>query len=176
MCTENLESQDKETKDESDVADERHLPMSEQTSTCTNDKQHVDHIAQFFDEPGFSVDLAEVLAQKKYLKFDHNFQRVSAALSSSNSNEDSLIHSTNDAVSISNDNGNISKKEDLHHRKSLETDKPERKEKDSHSAVATSSQPPEERKMSNSWEKLETSKVIFDLLKEICGRLRMNGF
>ncbi|XP_017330669.1 uncharacterized protein si:rp71-46j2.7 isoform X1 [Ictalurus punctatus] len=172
MCTDPLERQDKETANESFVADGEHLPIPEQTSTCTSTKQLTDHTA---DQPEVNPDgiqsdglnIAQFAVRTKYIQFEH-VKRNAAAYRSSENDENSSIHGT-DEVSVSNSTGNISKVENLPHRKSSETDKPERKEKESHPEKETLIQPSGETKMSNHWEQPEANKVIFDLLKEISG-------
>lgn len=179
MCTDPLERQDKETANESFVADGEHLPIPEQTSTCTSTKQLTDHTA---DQPEVNPDgiqsdglnIAQFAVRTKYIQFEH-VKRNAAAYRSSENDENSSIHGT-DEVSVSNSTGNISKVENLPHRKSSETDKPERKEKESHPEKETLIQPSGETKMSNHWEQPEANKVIFDLLKEISGRFSMNVF
>ncbi|MCJ8734054.1 hypothetical protein PDJAM_G00231000 [Pangasius djambal] len=175
VCTDTLERQDKETEDESLVADGAHLPAPEQTSPCTTEKQHTDYTPPLFDLPegnpvgnveSVGVNITQIAAKSKYLKFEHNVKRHASALSSSERDEESSVHCTTDAVSVCDYNG---KEENLLHRKSSETGKPEKKEKESHPEAETLSQPAGGEKMSSSWEHPEANKVIFDLLKEISG-------
>lgn len=170
LCTDILQRQDMETDDNLLVADGGHIPTSEQTSTCTSETQQTDHTGYFFDQPEVNpeiqsafVNIAQFASRMKYLKLEHNFKRQPAVFSSSTSDADSSIHCSTDTDSHYNEN-NISKEENLHHRKSSETDKPERNKKEEDSL----SQPSGEKK--NFWEQPEANKVIFDLLKEICGR------
>lgn len=158
-----------ETDDDLLVADGGHIPISEQTSTYTSETQQTDHTGYFFDQPevnpeiqGAFLNIAQ-FASRMNLKLEHNFKRQSAVFSSSTSGADSSIHSSTDADSHHNEN-NISKEENLRHKKSSETDRPERNKKEEDSL----SQPSGEKK--NFWEQPEANKVIFDLLKEICGR------
>lgn len=182
MCIDTLERQDKETEDESLVADGGRLPTPEQTSTCTNKKQHTEYNVHLFDQPevnpvgiqSVGVNIRQFAAGMKYLKFGQNFKQQASAFSSSEIEEDSLIPCITDAVSACNYNGNISKEENLPPRKSSETDKTVRKEKESHPEEETMSQPSGEKKMSKPQEHHEASKVVFDLLKEISGRFSLN--
>ncbi|XP_026774291.3 uncharacterized protein si:rp71-46j2.7 isoform X1 [Pangasianodon hypophthalmus] len=174
VCTDTLERQDKETEDESLVADGGHLPTPEQTSPCMTEEQPTDYTAPPSDLPdgipvgiqSVGVNITQFAAKMKYPKFEHNVKRHASAFSSSERDEDSSIHCTTDGVSVCNYNG---KEENLPHRKSSETGKPEKKEEESHPEVEILSQPTGEKKMSNSWEQPEANKVIFDLLKEISG-------
>ncbi|KAF4091307.1 hypothetical protein AMELA_G00035500 [Ameiurus melas] len=170
MCTDPLERQDKETANESFVADGELLPIPEQTSTCTSKQQIKDHTAAQpeVNPDGIQCDglnIGQFAFRTKYIKFKH-VKRNAAADRSSENDENSSIHGT-DEVSLSNSNGNISKVENIPQRKSSETDKSERKEKKSDPEKETLSQPSGERKMSNHWEQPEANKVIIDLLKEI---------
>lgn len=166
------------------VSDKGHLLSPEQTFTGMSENQHTGYTAQPIDQPevnavdfqNLSVDLSQIVVRKKYPKFESNFKREPAALKSPNNDEDSSIHCTNNTVSISNDNGNVSKEETNTHRTSSETDTPERKEKTSNPDEETLNHSSGEKRICSSSEKLEANKVIFDLLKEICGMYKMNGF
>lgn len=185
VCTETFDRQDKETKDESVVSDRGYLLSPEQMSTIMSENQHTDtYTAQPVGQPevnpvGFQnvcVDLTQIGVRRKYPKFEYNFKQEPAAFSSPNSEENSSLNCTSDIVSISNDNGNISKEENHPHRKSADIDKPEIKEKKSHPDEKTLNHSSEEKKICSSSEKLEANKVIFDLLKEMCGRFKINRF
>ncbi|XP_060783742.1 uncharacterized protein si:rp71-46j2.7 isoform X3 [Neoarius graeffei] len=175
MCTDTLERQ--ETEDELLEVDGGHLTTPEQTFTCTSKKQHTEDNVHLLDQlevnpvriQSVGVNIGQFPAKMKHLKFQQNFKRQASAFSSSANEEDSSIPCTTDVVSVSNYNGNISKEENLPHRKSSETDKTVRQEKESHPEEETLSQPSGDKKMSKPLEHPEANKVIFDLLKEISG-------
>ncbi|KAF7707306.1 uncharacterized protein si:rp71-46j2.7 [Silurus meridionalis] len=178
VCAASIEEQDKENEDGSLEEDGEPSHTPEQNSTDESAKQHADKmcvVSHVWDQPevtpveiqSVAVNIAQY-AKMNYPKFKLNVKEQASSPSSSESDEESSGHCTNDAVSGCKYNGNKSK-ENLCHRKSKETDKPKRKEIVSHPEEETSSQPEGETKMPNDSKEPEASKVIFDLLKELSG-------
>ncbi|XP_026991846.2 uncharacterized protein si:rp71-46j2.7 [Tachysurus fulvidraco] len=157
----------KATDDESLKADGGHLTTSDWMPTCMGEQQNTDHTAHPIKLEDVSVNIAQFAARTKYLKFENKVKH--AACSPSESDEDHSIHSSSDTLSDCKCTGNVSQAENLPHRKSPETDIPEKKEEDPHLEEESPSQPSGDKQMSFSMEQPIANKVIFDLLKEISG-------
>ncbi|KAG7329174.1 hypothetical protein KOW79_007348 [Hemibagrus wyckioides] len=168
MCTDTLESQDKESDDELE-ADGGNVHTLDQMPTCTTEQQNTDHTAHPAEMKDVQLNIAHFAARTKYLKFEHNFKQRAAACSASESDEDRSIHCSTDTLLNCKCTGNISKEENLPQRKPSDTDKPEKKGKNPHLEEQMLSQSSGEKKISISLEQPEANKVIFDLLKEISG-------